>query len=197
MALYTWEGKAPSGKTLKGEMEAVGVQQVFEALKKQKITPNTQKIKEKGTGLDKELNIPGFGPKAKTKDVVVFTRQFSTMIDAGLPLVQGLDILGKGNDNPAMKKILIDVKEFVENGGTLAEGLGKHPKVFDQLFVNMVAAGEAGGILDIILERLAAYLEKMDNLKKQVKTAMIYPAVVVGAAIIVSTILLVLSLIHI
>ena len=191
MAIYTWEGKAPSGKTLKGEMEAVGVQQVFEALKKQKISPNTQKIKEKGTGFDKEIKIPGFGPKAKTKDIVIFTRQFSTMIDAGLPLVQGLDVLAKGNDNPAMKKILLDVKEFVESGGTLAEGLGRHPKAFDQLFVNMVAAGEAGGILDIILERLAAYLEKMDNLKKQVKTAMIYPAVVVAAAILVSTILLV------
>jgi len=191
MAIYSWEGRSPNGKSLKGQMEAEGVQQVFDALKKQKITPNTQKIKEQGTGLDKEIRIPGFGPKAKTKDVVIFTRQFSTMIDAGLPLIQGLDILAKGSENPAMKKVLLDTKEFVESGGTLAEGLGRHPDVFDQLFVNMVAAGEAGGILDIILERLAAYLEKMDNLKKQVKTAMIYPAVVVAAAVIVSTILLV------
>ncbi len=191
MAIYTWEGRTQNGKALKGQMEAEGVQQVFDALKKQKITPNTQKIKEQGTGFDKEIKIPGFGPKAKTKDVVIFTRQFSTMIDAGLPLIQGLNILASGSENPAMKKVLIDVKEYVESGGTLAEGLGRHPDVFDQLFVNMVAAGEAGGILDIILERLAAYLEKMDNLKKQVKTAMIYPAVVVGAAIIVSTILLV------
>lgn len=191
MAMFTWEGRSPSGKSLKGEMEAQTVQQVFNALKAQKITPNTQKIKEKGTGLDKEIKVPGMQRKVKMKDVVIFTRQFATMIDAGLPLVQGLDILAKGHENPTMKKILNSVKEYVESGGTLADGMARHPKTFDQLFVNMVAAGEAGGILDIILERLAQYLEKMDNLTRQVKTAMIYPSVVVGAAGIVSTILLV------
>jgi len=152
---------------------------------------NLKKTKEKGTGLDMEIKVPGFGPKAKMRDVVIFTRQFSTMIDAGLPIVQGLEILGSQNPNPVMKKTLLEVKEGVEGGMTLAESMAPHKKVFDNLFVNMVAAGETGGILDIILERLAQYLEKMDNLKRQVKTAMIYPAVVVGAAGIVTTILLV------
>ena len=192
MTMYTWEGKSATGKTVKGEMEAGSQQAVFNALRAQRITPNTKKIKEKGKGLDKEIKIPGFGGgKVKTKDVVVFTRQFATMIDAGLPLVSGLDVLAKQHDNKAMRVVLGGVKEHVENGGTLADGLANHPKAFDDLFVNMVAAGETGGVLDIILERLAAYLEKMDKLKRQVKTAMIYPAVVVVAAIIVTTILLV------
>ncbi len=191
MPVYVWEGKAANGKRVRGEMEAGSSQHVFNALRGQRISPNVKKIRPKGAGLDKEINIPGFGPKAKTKDVVIFTRQFATMIDAGLPIVQGLDILGKGHDNKAMRIALIDIKETVENGGTLAEGLGKHPKIFDDLFVNMVAAGETGGILDIILERLAEYLEKMDNLKRQVKTAMIYPAVVVSAAVVVTAILLI------
>ncbi len=191
MPVFTYEGKGPDGRTVKGELEAISQQQVFNTLKSQRITPNVKKIKEKGKGLDKELKIPGFGPKAKMRDVVIFTRQFATMIDAGLPLVQGLDVLGRQHENPAMRRTLLAVKEKVEAGGTLAEGLADHPKVFDDLFVNMVAAGETGGILDIILERLAVYLEKMDDLRRQVKTAMIYPAVVVGAAGIVTSILLI------
>ena len=191
MAVYVWEGKAANGKRVRGEMEAPSPQQVFNALRSQRISPNVKKIRAKGSGLDKEIKVPGFGPKAKTKDVVVFTRQFATMIDAGLPIVQGLDVLGRQHENPAMKKCLIAVKEKVETGGTLAEGLSEHTRIFDDLYVNMVAAGETGGILDIILERLAAYLEKMDVLKRQVKTAMIYPAVVVGAAVIVTAILLI------
>jgi len=191
MAVYTWEGKASDGKKVKGEMEAATQQQVFNSLRSQRITPNVKRIKEKGKGLDRELKIPGLGPKVKTKDVVVFTRQFATMIDAGLPLLTGLDVLSKGHDNKAMRKTLTEVKEHVASGGTLAEGLALAPKAFDDLYVNMVAAGETGGILDIILDRLAQYLEKMDSLRRQVKTAMIYPAVVVSAAVIVTTILLV------
>jgi len=191
MPLYTWEGKNAEGKTMKGEMEAVSQQQVFNSLRTQRITPNVKRIKEKGKGLDKEIKIPGFGPKVKTKDVVIFTRQFATMIDAGLPLLTGLDVLAKGHDNKAMRSTLAKVKDHVSTGGTLAEGLGLAPKAFDELYVNMVAAGETGGILDIILDRLAAYLEKMDSLKRQVKTAMIYPAVVVSAAVIVTSILLI------
>ena len=191
MAVYTWEGKAADGKKVKGEMEAATQQQVFNSLRSQRIAPNVKRIKEKGKGLDRELKIPGLGPKVKTKDVVIFTRQFATMIDAGLPLLTGLDVLSKGHDNKAMRKTLSEVKEHVANGGTLAEGLALAPKAFDDLYVNMVAAGETGGILDIILDRLAQYLEKMDSLRRQVKTAMIYPGVVVGAAGIVTTILLV------
>ena len=191
MPVFIWEGKGANGRSLKGEMEAVNAQQVFNALRSQRITPNTKKIRPKGKGLEKEIKIPGFGGKVKTKDVVIFTRQFATMIDAGLPLVQGIDIIAKQHENPAMRKTLSAVRDHVQNGGTLAEGLEAHPRAFDDLYVNMVAAGETGGILDIILERLAAYLEKMDRLRRQVKTAMIYPAVVVMAAIIVTTILLV------
>lgn len=191
MAVYTWEGKSANGKVVRGQMEAVSSQAVFNALRAQRISPNTRKIKEKGTGLSKEINIPGMGPKVHTKDVVVFTRQFATMIDAGLPIVQGLDVLGKQHENPAMRKTLLAIKEHVQNGGTLADAMSAHPKVFDDLFTNMVGAGETGGILDIILERLANYLEKAAKLKRQVKTALIYPAVVVSAAVIVTSILLI------
>ena len=155
MTMYIWEGKNAKGEVVKGEMEAITAQQVFNALRSQRITPNTRKIKEKGKGLDKEIKIPGMGPKVKQKEVVVFTRQFATMIDAGLPLVQGLDVLGKTHINPAMRKMLTDVREQVQTGGTLAEALARHPKAFDDLFVNMVRAGEIGGVLDVILERLA------------------------------------------
>lgn len=191
MPVFLWEGKSADGKKVKGEMDAVNQQQVFNALRAQKITPQIKRIREKGKGLDLEIKIPGFGPKAKMRDVVIFTRQFATMIDAGLPLVQGVGILGNGNENPAMRKCLMAVKEKVEQGTTLAEALAEHPKIFDDLFVNMVAAGETGGILDIILERLAVYLEKTDDLRRQVKTAMIYPGVVVGAALIVTSILMI------
>lgn len=191
MSLYTWEGKDQSGHTVKGELEAPNPQQVFNTLRAKRIAPNVKKIKEKGKGLDKELKIPGFKAKIKTRDIVIFTRQFATMIDAGLPLVQGLDVLGRQHENPAMRKCLMDVKERVESGSTLADALGKHSRGFDDLYVNMVAAGETGGVLDIILERLAIYLEKADQLKRQVKTAMIYPSVVVGAAMIVTSILLI------
>jgi len=189
--MFTWEGRSSNGKVVKGELEAVSQQAVFNALKAQRIAPNMKKIREKGTGLDKEIHIPGLEAKPKGKDVVIFTRQFATMIDAGLPLVQALDVLARQQENKMFKKQLIAVKESVENGGTLSEALELHPKTFDQLYTNMVAAGEAGGILDIILERMAVYLEKMDKLKREAKTAMIYPAVVVAAAIVVTSILLI------
>lgn len=191
MAIYVWEGTAANGKNVRGEMEAVTRQQVFNSLRAQRIVPNMRKIKEKNKGINREIKIPGLGPKVKTRDIVIFTRQFATMIDAGLPLVSGLDILGRQHENPAVKRMLINVKEQVQSGGTLAEALKKHPAAFDDLYVNMVGAGETGGVLDIILQRLADYLEKMDKLKRQIKTAMIYPAVVVSAAMIVTAVLLI------
>lgn len=191
MAIYSWEGKNANGKKVRGEMEAINTQQVFNSLRGQRITPDVKKIKEKGVGLEREIKIPGSGPKVKVKDIVVFTRQFATMIDAGLPLVQGLEVLGRQHENPAMRRTLLDVKEQVQQGGTLAEGMKRHPKAFDDLYVNMVGAGETGGVLDVILERLAEYLEKMAKLKRQIKTAMIYPAVVCGAAVIVTSVLLI------
>lgn len=190
MPVFVWEGKTADGKKVKGEMQAATQQVVFNALRNQKITPSVKRIKEKGGGIHMEIKIPGFGPKAKMRDVVIFTRQFATMIDAGLPLVQGLGVLGQGTENIAMRQCLKAVKEKVEEGSTLAEAMADHPLIFDELFVNMVAAGESGGILDIILERLAIHLEKADALRREIKTAMIYPGVVVGAAAIVTTILM-------
>lgn len=191
MPIFVYEGKDRAGKKINGEMEARDIQSVFNVLKSKQITPNTKKIREKGTGLDREIKIPGFGAKIKGKDIVIFTRQFATMIDAGLPIVQALEILSKQSENKLFKKTLTGVKESVETGGTLAEGLGKFPKVFDNLFVNMIQAGESGGILDTILERLSTHMEKAMKLKREVKTAMIYPSVVVSAAVIVTGVLLI------
>ncbi len=133
----------------------------------------------------------GLGARVKDKDIVVFTRQFSTMIDAGLPLVQGLDILSEQVENKSLAKTLQVIKSDVESGSTYADALKKHPKVFSELYVNMVAAGEAGGILDTILNRLAAYIEKAMKLKKKVKGAMIYPAVVTTIAVLVIAVIMI------
>lgn len=191
MPMFVYEGTNAAGKRIKGEMEARNIQAVFNALKRQQITPNAKKIKEKGKGLDMEIKLPGMGQKVIPKDIVIFTRQFATMVDAGLPLVQALDILAKNSDNKAFNAVLSGVKEHVESGGTLAEAMDKFPKQFDQLYVNMVTAGESGGILDIILERLAQQMEKSMKLKREVKTAMIYPAVVISAAVLVTSVLLI------
>lgn len=189
MANFAWEGRTRAGKVQKGTMEAPDSNAVSAALRRQGIMASS--VKEKGKGLDMEIKIPGFEPKVTTKDLVVFTRQFATMIDAGLPLVQCLDILGKQQDNRTFKNILIAVKENVESGSTFADALKKHPKAFDELYVNLVAAGEVGGILDTILNRLAAYIEKALKLKKQVKSAMTYPATIVGIAVVVIAVILV------
>jgi len=189
MSKFAWEGVTRSGQSMKGEMEAPTQEAVQAQLRRQGIQPG--KIKARGRGLDMEIKIPGMEPKISTKDLVVFTRQFATMIDAGLPLVQCLDILGIQQDNKTFKKILLKVKEDVESGSTFADALKKHPKAFDELYVNLVAAGEVGGILDTILNRLAAYIEKALKLKKKVKSAMTYPATVVGIAVIVIAVILV------
>jgi type IV pilus assembly protein PilC len=189
MAKFAWEGSTRSGQQLKGEMEAPSLEAVMIQLRRQGIQPGN--VKERGKGLDIELKIPGLEKKVTTKDLVVFTRQFATMIDAGLPLVQCLDILSKQQDNKTFKKILLQVKEDVESGSTFADALKKHPKVFDELYVNLVAAGEIGGILDTILNRLAAYIEKALKLKKKVKSAMTYPATIVGIAVVVIAVILI------
>jgi type IV pilus assembly protein PilC len=189
MAKFSWEGKNRAGQVQKGEMEAPNEAAVNAQLRRNGIMPT--KVKERGKGLDVELKIPGFAPKITTKDLVVFTRQFATMIDAGLPLVQCLDILGRQQDNKTFKGILVNVKEAVESGSTFADALKKHPKAFDDLYVNLVAAGEVGGILDTILNRLAAYIEKALKLKKQVKSAMTYPTTIIGIAVLVIAVILV------
>ncbi|PLY10610.1 MAG: pilus assembly protein PilC, partial [Desulfuromonas sp.] len=189
MPKFAWEGRSKSGQTQKGEMEAPNAEAVAVTLRRQGIAPGP--IKERGKGMDMELKIPGMEPKVDQKDVVIFTRQFSTMIDAGLPLVQCLDILSSQQENKTFKKALFDIKDSVESGSTFADSLKKHPKIFDNLYSNLVAAGEIGGILDTILQRLAAYMEKAMALKKKIKGAMTYPATIVGIAVIVIGVILV------
>ncbi|MBU1343828.1 MAG: type II secretion system F family protein [Proteobacteria bacterium] len=185
--VYEWKGKNPKGRKVKGEMEAETSDQVKQSLARRKITP--VKIKKKPKDLF--ANIGFLQPKVKETDVIIFSRQFSTMIDAGLPLLQCLDILHSQQENPTFKKNLKKIKESVESGETFADALKRFPKVFNELFINMVAAGEAGGILDVILKRLSAYMEKMAKLKRQVKGAMTYPLITLIVAVIVVAIILV------
>jgi len=187
MPVYQWIGKNRSNKVQKGEMEAQSEEAVRASLVRQKITPSRIKQKPK----DLFENIKFLQPKVKEADVILFARQFSTMIDAGLPIIQCLDILYNQQKNTTFKKMLKQIKESVEGGATLAEALKKFPKHFDDLFVNMIAAGEAGGILDAILRRLAAYMEKAARLKAKVKGAMTYPLVTLAIAIIVLAVILV------
>lgn len=184
MATFIWEGKTRSGEVRNGTMEAKTADDVIQRLSAQQI--QASKVKKKSA----DINL-AFLQGVPSKDVVVFTRQFATMIDAGLPLVQCLEILGSQQQNLAFKKIILAVKGEVESGSTLADALGKHPKVFDELYVNLVAAGEVGGILDTILNRLAAYMEKNMKLIRQVKGAMVYPSVVITVAGGVTAVLLI------
>ena len=188
MAKYSWEARSRTGALQKGVMEANTKALVEAQLKKFGFTSIS--VKEEGKGL--QIKIPGLGAKkVETKDLVIFTRQFATMIDSGLPLVQCLEILSSQQENKTFKEVLLKVKENVESGSTFADALSKHPKVFDQLYVNLVAAGEVGGILDTILNRLAAYIEKALKLRKQVKGAMVYPATVMSIAVVVVGVILV------
>ncbi len=187
MPVYQWVGKNRKDEIQKGEIEAVNEDIVRSQLMRQKITPT--KIKKKPKDLFE--NVAFLQPKVKERDIILFARQFSTMIDAGLPIIQCLDILYTQQNNATFRRMLKEIKESVEGGATLAEALKKFPKHFDDLFVNMIAAGEAGGILDAILRRLAAYMEKAAKLKAQVKGAMTYPIVTLIIAIIVLAVILV------
>jgi len=188
MPVFTWVGRTRQGATKKGELEAANEAAVTAQLRTQGILPVKVKAKPKDIS---EIFPFLQQTKVKTKELVIFTRQFATMIDAGLPLVQCLDILGNQQANPGFKRVIKTVQSDVEQGSTFAEALGKHPKVFSPLFVNLVAAGEVGGILDTILNRLAAYLEKADKLARQVKGAMVYPITVMTVALAVIALLLV------
>lgn len=187
MPTYKWVAETKRGRILKGELEAADEKIAGLQLKRRNLT--LKKIKEKPKDLFE--NISFMKPKVTKKDLVIFTRQFSTMIDAGLPLVQGLTILYEQTENKTFKQILKKVTKDVEGGSGLAEALSKHPKIFDPLFVNLVGAGEVGGILDIILQRLAAYIEKAEKLKSKIKGAMTYPIVVMIIAILVIAVILV------
>ncbi len=187
MPVYTWKGKTRQGTITKGEMEAANEEAVMVQLRGQMLTPISVKNKPK----DVAEYVGFLKQKIKTKDLVIFTRQFATMIDAGLPLVQCLKILGDQQENKTFKKIIEGVRSDVEQGSTFADALGKHPKPFDALYCNLVAAGEVGGILDTILNRLAVYLEKADALARKVKGAMVYPTTVLVVAFGVVVLLLV------
>ena len=186
MPKFAWEGKTRTGAVQKGVTDAQDAASVEAQLKKAGLMGISVKEQKKA------FQMPSFGGgKIETKDLVIFTRQFATMIDSGLPLVQCLDILSSQQEKPAFKQILLKVKESVESGSTFADALAKHPKAFDELFVNLVAAGEIGGILDTILNRLAAYIEKAMKLKKQIKGAMVYPVTIMSIAVIVIGVILV------
>src|SRR5262245_51096502 len=187
MPVYTWEGRTRQGSTKKGVMEAVNEAAVMAQLRAQSVTPITVKPKARDLLAGFKL---GKG-RVKTKELVMFTRQFATMIDAGLPLVQCLEIQADQQPNKRFKEILRDIKGEVEQGSTFADALRRHPKPFDDLYTNLVQAGEIGGILDTILNRLAIYLEKAEALKRKVKGAMVYPVTILIVAAGVVMLLLV------
>jgi len=184
--VFVWEGKTRQGTVQKGELAANSKEEVLTLLRKQNILPITVNAKPR------EIRIKFGQPKVTDKDVVILTRQLATMIDAGLPLVQCLDILGGQTENKMLAAVVAQVRSDVESGATFADALKKHPKVFDNLYVNMVAAGEAGGILDTILQRLALYMEKFAKIKKQIKSAMIYPSVILFVAVCVVALLMII-----
>ncbi len=187
MTVYLWKARTRQGTMKRGEVEAVNDAAVIAQLRAQMLHPITVKKKPK----DVREYLPFLRPRIKTKDLVIFTRQFATMIDAGLPLVQCLHILGDQQENPTFREIIQQVRADVEQGSTFADALAKHPKPFDALYVNLVAAGEIGGILDTILNRLAVYLEKADALARKVRGAMVYPATVLTVAVGVMVLMLV------
>src|ERR671925_257813 len=191
MPTFVWEGKTAQGRVLKGELEAPNLEAVLAVLRDRRIRPVPNRIREKGEGLEKEITIPGFGEKVKSRDISLFTRQFATMIDAGLPIVQCLDILSEQSESKLLRNTVRTIRQDVEGGSTLADALKRHPKIFDDLYTNMVQAGEAGGVLNTILNRVALFIEKANKLKKKVKGAMIYPCTIVAVAVIVVAILLI------
>src|SRR5580698_8782395 len=184
MAVYVYRGTDRSGAAVSGEQTANSKAELMSQLKRQQI--KVSKMSEKG----KEFNIPTFGGGVNAKDLAVFTRQFSVMIDAGLPLVQCLEILAGQQENKTFETVLTTTRASVEGGTTLSAAMRQHEKVFDALYVNLVEAGEAGGILDTILQRLANYIEKNVKLKRAVKSALVYPVAVLLVAGGVITLLL-------
>jgi type IV pilus assembly protein PilC len=184
MPAFVWKGKTREGKAVSGERVAENKEAVMALLRREQIL--VASVKEKG----KEIALPKLGGGVPSKDLAIFVRQFSVMIDAGLPLVQCLEILGAQQDNKNFARILTTTRMDVEGGASLADAMRKHPKAFDDLFTNMIAAGEAGGILDTILKRLATYIEKAVKLKAQVKGAMVYPVAVLGIAGLVIAVIL-------
>ncbi|MEE9522167.1 MAG: type II secretion system F family protein [candidate division NC10 bacterium] len=186
MAVFAFSGRTRTGQTISGEMDAPNREAVVAQLRRQQVMATSVKPKAS----DVQIRIPGFGGTVSERDLAVVTRQLATMIDAGLPLVQCLEILASQQENKLLKKTLHDIRQDVEGGATFSAALKRHPKIFGALYTNMVEAGEAGGILDTILNRLAAYIEKAMILKRRVKTAMFYPATIISVAVVVVIFLL-------
>lgn len=186
MPTYTWMGKGRNGPVQKGEIQAASIEAVKAKLRSQQIRVTEVKAKSRGSSIN-----PFSREKVSEKDIVIFTRQLSTMIDAGLPLVQCLDILGKQAILKSFANMIFNIKADVEGGDTFADSLRKHPKVFDDLYANMVEAGEVGGVLEVILQRLAHYMEKASSLKRKVKSALVYPSSIMVVALAVVIFLLV------
>lgn len=187
MLEYIWQGVNTKGVKRKGKMEADNEKQVEAMLKRIRITPT--KIKPAPKDLFEGISF--LSPKVTANDLMVFTRQFSTMIDAGLPLVSGLEVLAEQQENKTFKTILRDINSAVQSGATLSEAMKKYPKLFDDLYTNLVAAGEEGGILDTVLQRLAEYIEKAQKLKRMVKSALMYPIIVTIVAVLVIVVIMV------
>src|SRR2546427_3732795 len=180
MPVFTFSGKNAAGEKVNGERTAANKEVLTSQLRRERISPGA--IREKG----KEFALPTFGSgKIKTKEIAIFFRQFSVMIDAGLPLVQCLEILAANQENPAFQKTLTGVRTTVEGGATLANAMKQYPKIFDDLTTNMIEAGETGGILDTILQRLSIYVEKAVKMKSAVKSALIYPVSVITIAVLI------------
>jgi type IV pilus assembly protein PilC len=186
MPIYKWEGKTAKGAVKKGETEAPSEAAIRIHLRQQNIIPT--KISSKAKEIT--ISLPFIKKKVNQRSVAIFTRQLATMIDAGLPLVQSLEVLSSQQEDKVFKKIIREIKEDVEGGSTFAGALKKHPTAFNELYTNLVVAGEEGGILDTILTRLAVYIEKAEALKKKVKSALIYPATIVSVAVAVVMILM-------
>lgn len=187
MPVYVWKGKNSYGEKRKGEVEAIDQKAALAQVKRLRIANPVVKEKPK----DLLENISFFKPNVTGKDIVIFTRQLSTMINAGLPLVQGIEILEKQQSNSTFKAALEDIRQDVEAGATLADSMRKKPKVFDNLFTNMIEAGETGGILDTILGRLATFMEKSMTLKKKIKGAMTYPVICLAISLLILVVILV------
>ena len=181
MPIFLWQAETKKGESKKGEIDAADEAAVRSQLRRQGYKTITVKNKPK----DLFENIAFFQPKVTEKDVVVFARIFATMINAGLPLIQCLDLLGKQEQNKTFAKVIVSIREDIEGGSTLTDAISKYPKIFDSLFVNLVAAGESGGILDVILQRLSTYMEKTMKLRGKVKGAMTYPLIVLIIAVVI------------
>ena len=186
MATFAYVGRSKSGSVKKGELVAKSREEAVDQLRKQSVVVTSLEEKAAKEGL--KLS---FGTGLTDKDLVVFTRQFGTMINAGLPLIQCLEILSTQSENAALRKAIGEVKVQVEGGATFSDALRRQPKIFDDLYINMVHAGEVGGLLDTILNRLSKHIEKAMKLKAQIKSAMVYPAAICGIAVIVITVLMI------